>query len=117
MTAHLAWSNLMRLLDEVEQRHGYTQLDNTCKRLLEWISLRETNQPLYVRETISKSVDASPATIHKALTTLQSRGLLSANADPLDSRRRLLRLTPKAKTLLKAMAKDFGQGYKKIPQL
>lgn len=114
MSAHLAWSNLMRLLDEVEERHGYSRLDNTSKRLLEWVSLRETSQPLYVHETISKSVDASPATIHKALTTLQTHGLLYAKADPLDSRKRLVTLTPKAKTLFKGMAKEFALKYKKL---
>ena len=112
MSAHLAWSNLIRLLDEVEERHGYSQLDNTSKRLLEWVSLREANQPLYVHETISMSIDASPATIHKALTTLQTHGLLHAKADPLDSRKRLVTLTPKAKTLLKRMSQDFVKRFR-----
>lgn len=111
-----AWVNLMRLVDEVEERHGYSSLDRVSKRVLEWISTEsKPDAPLYVWVIISKSEIASPATIHKSLMILRRRELISVTKDETDSRKRLVCMTRKGRVLLERLFQDVVQGLKESP--
>lgn len=116
MNPHLLWPNLMQMLREVENRNGYAKLDQTSKRVLEWITCHPPGRPIYVQAIIEKCGAASPATTHKSLYILKTEGLLSVEVDPADSRRRLVTLTSKAKELLKRMSREYSKGFKQLTQ-
>lgn len=113
MSAQLAWANLMQLVRDVENRNGYSKLDTISKRVLEWVSQWSPDTPLYVQTVITKSEVASPASLHKSLSVLQNQGLLSFQIDPEDSRRRIVTITSKARSLLNRMSRDLALELKK----
>ena len=94
------WIELQKSLSDMEARTGYSELDRISQRTLEWVAtLKPSALPLYVQAVILRCGVASPASLHKALTTLERRGLLSIEVDKEDARRRIVTMTPKANEL------------------
>lgn len=99
------WIALQKSLADIEDRTGYSELDRISQRLLEWIATAQpTSSPIYIQTIVQKSGVASPATIFKALTNLESRGLLLIEVDKTDLRRRIVTTTSKANKLLARLA-------------
>lgn len=109
------WVSLIRLLNEIEQRWGYTALDQNSKRVLEWVHfVTQSHGPVYVLTVILESGIASPATLHKSMANLRREGLLVFSVDPSDSRRKIVSLSQKADSLLKHMSKDLPKGLQDL---
>jgi len=100
------WIALRALLDSLESESEYSKLDIISQRLLEWISVRNRkDSPLHVQEIVMKSQIASPATVHKTLSLLEQRGLITVTIDAHDSRRRIVAVTPHAERILSKLSK------------
>lgn len=100
------WIALRALLDSLESESEYSKLDIISQRLLEWISVRNRkDSPLHVQEIVMKSQIASPATVHKTLSLLEQRGLITVTIDAHDSRRRIVAVTAYAERILSKLSK------------
>ena len=101
------WPNFRRNLTVIENSCGYSELDRISQRTLEWVAtLKPSALPLYVQAVILRCGVASPASLHKALTTLERRGLLSIEVDKEDARRRIVTMTPKANKLFARLSAE-----------
>ncbi len=100
------WIALRALLDSLESESEYSKLDIISQRILEWISVRNRkDSPLHVQEMVMKSQIASPATVHKTLSLLEQRGLITVTIDAHDSRRRIVAVTAHAERILSKLSK------------
>ena len=100
------WLCLRNLVDRLESKTAYGEVDSISQRLLEWVYVRvKRPEPLFVQEIILKSEVASPATLHKCIATLSQYGLLQVNADPIDNRRRQVDVTPLCLKLMRELSK------------
>jgi len=100
------WIALRALLDSLESESEYSKLDIISQRILEWISVRNRkDSPLHVQEIVMKSQIASPATVHKTLSLLEQRGLITVTIDAHDSRRRIVEVTAHAERILSKLSK------------
>ena len=100
------WISLRALLDSLESDTGFDRLNPISQRMLEWIAVRLQNSaPLHIQEIVMKSGVASPATVHKAIAILERQGLISVSRDEIDSRRRIVHITPRAERLLAGLSK------------
>lgn len=78
------------------------------QRTLEWVAREEKVRPMiYAQTVIMVSGVASPATLHKALTSLQNEGFLSIETDKKDTRRRIIKTTPKARNMLDRLSSEL----------
>lgn len=78
------------------------------QRTLEWVAREERVRPvIHVQTVIMESGVASPATLHKALKTLQHDGFLSIETDKKDTRRRIIKTTPKARNMLDRLSSEL----------
>jgi DNA-binding MarR family transcriptional regulator len=102
------WLQFRYDLDEIEKRCGYSALGRMSQRTLEWVAREEKVRPMiYVQTVIMESGVASPATLHKALKTLQHDGFLSIETDKKDTRRRIIKTTPKARKILDRLSSEL----------
>lgn len=109
------WTSLRTFLDSLESESGYKQVDPISQRILEWISLRNrAGAPLHVQEIIMKSQVASPATVHKSLSTLEYRGLITITIDANDTRRRIVSVTSAAEKLLSKLSRGVESWAKSV---
>lgn len=109
------WTSLRTFLDSLESESGYKQVDPISQRILEWISLRNrAGAPLHVQEIIMKSQVASPATVHKSLSTLEYRGLITITIDANDTRRRIVTVTSAAEKLLTKLSRGVESWAKSV---
>lgn len=100
------WVSLRQFLDEIESETEYGNLDRTHQRLLEWIAIRgQRDAPLHIQEIVMKSRVASPATIHKVLSNLELLDFISLSVDAEDSRRRIVKITPRTDRLFSKLSK------------
>ena len=93
-------------LDETD----YGQLDSMSQRVLERVCTRYSpKSKLFVQSIVLDSKIASPATIHKCLTTLERTGFLNFKVDPEDARRRIVSPTSKATKTLDALSRRVAK--------
>lgn len=98
------WLNLRKLLDLVAQETDLGGLDDRSQRILEWVAVHyDPSDPMYVQTIVTESQVASPATVHKCLSLLERKGLLSFEVDPTDSRRRIVSPTEKTRRLFRQL--------------
>jgi MarR family transcriptional regulator, transcriptional regulator for hemolysin len=77
--------------------------------LPQWKVISELNhQGQLAQVALAAAVDSDPMTMSKILERLEKRGLISREADPADSRAKVVRLTDEGRTLF-ATAKTFGR--------
>jgi hypothetical protein len=101
-----AYLRFLQLAKAIQNLPDGQILDANENALLEAIALRWYEQkPMTVREAIGLSELGSPATLHKRITRLRSRGMVEAFNQPDDKRAKYL--IPTEKTL--AMFNDFGK--------
>ena len=102
------WPQFRCDLDEIEKSCGYSALDNMSQRTLEWVANEEKVRPVInVQTVIMESGVASPATLHKALRSLQYEGFLSIEMDKKDTRRRIIKTTSKARNMLDRLSSEL----------
>jgi DNA-binding MarR family transcriptional regulator len=100
-----AWLNLRQLVDAVSSETDYRSLDERTQRLLEWIVVNySTEHHVFVQTIVMKSNVASPATIHKGLSTLEREGLILVKVDPSDTRRRIVTPSDRARKLMSKLS-------------
>jgi DNA-binding MarR family transcriptional regulator len=91
-----AWYGIRSFAERAIAESPLGRLDALSVRLLDWIyAAQSLKEPLYVQTIITKSQVASPATLHKCLAALLREGLIQAEIDPVDSRRKMISVTPK----------------------
>ena len=99
-----AWLELRTFLKSATSITGFDELDYLTQRLLEWIVIYSAEcNVIYIQTVIMKSGVASPATLFKNLDLLEYTGFIDISVDKLDSRRRIISLTPKATKLFKKL--------------
>ncbi|MFZ9314194.1 MAG: hypothetical protein ACO24G_02980 [Burkholderiaceae bacterium] len=92
-----AWYGIRSFAERAIAESPLGRLDALSVRLLDWIyAAQSSKEPLYVQTIITKSQVASPATLHKCLAALMREGLIQAEIDPVDSRRKMISITPKS---------------------
>ena len=88
------YTKFLNLLQGITQLDKYPALTPLSKLILDQIALHEAlRKPLTVREMIGFKEIASPATLHKHLTSLRNSGYVSATFDGNDKRTKHLLLT------------------------
>lgn len=91
-----AWYGIRSFAERAIAESPLRSLDPLSIRLLDWIYTAQSSpEPLYVQTIITKSNVASPATLHKCLSALLREGLIQAEIDPVDTRRKVISVTPK----------------------
>jgi DNA-binding MarR family transcriptional regulator len=91
-----AWYGIRSFAERAISESPLRSLDPLSIRLVDWIySVRSLPEPLYVQTIITQSKVASPATLHKCLSALLREGLIQAEVDPIDTRRKVISVTPK----------------------
>lgn len=63
---------------------------------------------------VMRSEVASPATVYKSLAILEQTGLISVKVDPQDTRRRIVKASPKAEKLMDELARNVQTWLKEI---
>ncbi|MBU3725008.1 MAG: hypothetical protein FGM18_05785 [Burkholderiaceae bacterium] len=112
------WTSLRTTLDGLEIESGYKKIDPISQRILEWIAIRNKMEaPLHVQEIIMKSQVASPATVHKSLSALEYRGLITITIDANDTRRRIVTATAAAEKLLSKLSRGVEAWAKSVARL
>ena len=90
------WYGIRSFAERAISESPLHALDSLSIRLVDWIySVRSSPEPLYVQTIITKSKVASPATLHKCLSALLHEGLIQAEVDAIDTRRKVITITPK----------------------
>jgi len=93
-----AYLRFLRLAHAVQQLQGDLAMDANESALLEVIVLRwSAGQPMTVREAIGTGRLGSPATLHKRITRLRQKDMLTASSACGD--RRAKRLVPTARAV------------------
>jgi len=96
VAAFQAWYGIRSFAERAIAESPLGRLDALSVRLLDWIyAAQSPKEPLFVQTIISKSQVASPATLHKCLAALLREGLIQAEIDPVDSRRKMISVTPR----------------------
>lgn len=104
-----AWLNLRELLDSIARESELKHLDDRSQRLLEWVVAHHNpKQHTFVQTIINDSRVASPATLHKCLSLLEREGFLRFEVDSVDSRRRIVTPTDKAKRLFDRLGRQVN---------
>ncbi len=92
-----AYLRFLQLARAVEALPDGQSMDANESALLEAVVLRwHAGQPMTVREAISLSDLGSPATLHKRITRLRQKGMLSAHSEQGDRRAKYLVPTQQA---------------------
>lgn len=93
-SAYLRFLQLSRAVDALPTGQS---MDANESALLEAVVLRwHAGEPMTVREAINLSELGSPATLHKRITRLRNKELLSAHSEPGDRRAKYLVPTEQA---------------------
>jgi DNA-binding MarR family transcriptional regulator len=91
-----SWYGIRSFAESAIAQSPLARLDPLSVRLLDWIyAAQSSDEPLFVQTIITKSQVASPATLHKCLSALLREGLIHAEVDSVDSRRKIITVTPK----------------------
>ncbi len=106
-----AWLALQIFLGSLQRETGLSEISPKSQRLLEWIYAREKmgdsrGLPLPLQFIAEASTIGSMATMYHLLFELASTGFIDICEDPLDTRRKLIRTTPKTQSLLTTLAKS-----------
>jgi DNA-binding MarR family transcriptional regulator len=100
MFSTLLWADFRAAVANLQSQIGYAALTLTEQRVLEQVLKREELlKPTFVGDLAHDRDIASPAVVHSAITRLIREGFLASKSDPEDTRRRLLRTTPKARKM------------------
>lgn len=97
----VTWIELQKFIDDSKSNTELAPLSEIDERVFLWVvSQQNDKKSLYVQDVIMQSNLASPATLHKSLSSLVQAGLAKSEVDPSDQRRRILTITPRAEKLL-----------------
>jgi len=89
-----AYTKFLNLLQGISQLDKFPTMTPLSKLILDQIALHQAQEkPLTVRQMIGFKEIASPATLHKHLTSLRNSGYVSATSDNKDKRTKHLLLT------------------------
>ena len=104
-----AYFRFLQLAKNIHQLPETPQIDANEKALLEEIALRWfENRTMTVREAISLEVLGSPATLHKRITRLRQKDLLTAFNQTEDKRAKYLIPTEKTIALFGIFGKKMN---------
>jgi hypothetical protein len=104
-----AYFRFLQLAKSIHQLPETPQIDANEKALLEEIALRWfENRTMTVREAISLEVLGSPATLHKRITRLRQKDLLTAFNQTEDKRAKYLIPTEKTIALFGIFGKKMN---------
>ncbi len=96
-SAASTYLKFLNLVQAVRAEPNFPALDPVEERLLNHFAAAwHTGRPLTVVEAMSKLSDLSPATVHRRLTALREKGLVTFDADPTDKRVKYVVGTDKA---------------------
>ncbi len=105
-----AYFRFLQLAKAVESLPDGAQLDANESALLEAVVLRwHEEQPMTVREAISLADLGSPATLHKRVTRLRNKDMLTTFSEPGDRRAKFLVPTPKALAYFDHLGRSMQQ--------
>lgn len=86
------------------------EIDLTCQKLLEVVSLRHSEQkPLCVTEAMQLNGIASPATLHRKLSTLLEYGYVTFDFEGKNRRTKFIHPTAKADQYFSALGEIMTQ--------
>ena len=89
------YTKFLNLMQGISQCDKYPKMTHLSKLILDQIALHEAlGKLLTVREMIGFDQIASPATLHKHLTSLRSSGYVIAKTEDDDKRTKHLVLSP-----------------------
>lgn len=98
------------LLDEISQLEKYPKMTPISKLILDQIALFEhAEKSLTVRELIGCEQIASPATLHKHLSSLRKLGYVSAASKNTDKRTKHLTLSTLGNNYINNLSKAIVQ--------
>lgn len=107
-----AYLRFLQLARAVEALPGTTTLDANESALLEAVVLRwHEEQPMTVREAINIAALGSPATLHKRITRLREKNLLTTYSQPGDRRAKFLIPTQEALDYFHHLGQSMQQAH------
>jgi len=104
----------LNLVQAVRSEPSFPAIDPVEERLLNHFAAAwHTGSPLTVVEAMSKLSDLSPATVHRRLTALREKGLVTFEADPTDKRVKYVVGTDTAAAYFAQLSKclDLARGH------
>lgn len=105
-----AYFRFLQLAKAIEALPDAALMDANESALLEAVVLRwHEGQPMTVREAIALAHLGSPATLHKRVTRLRQKEMLTTHSEPGDRRAKFLIPTPKALTYFDHLGRSMQQ--------
>ena len=96
----------LNLVQAVRSEPSFPAIDPVEERLLNHFAAAwHTGSPLTVVEAMNKLSDLSPATVHRRLTALRNKGLVTLETDPTDKRIKYVVSTDVATTYFAQLSK------------
>ena len=100
----------LQLKEVLTGQHVDAEIDLTCQKLLEVASLRHAQQkPLCVTDAMQLQHIASPATLHRKLSTLLEHGYVTLDFEGKNRRTKFIHPTPKADRYFAALGEVMTQ--------
>lgn len=100
----------LKFLDKAQTAPGAVAMDSTEQKLLNIVAQAHTKSTvLNVTDLLARNDIASPATLHKRLTSLNENGLVSIDLIPNEYPRKAVVLTNKAIGYFNALSKSMRQ--------
>ena len=85
--ASLAYMKFLHLSQAVNELPQFPSLDPTEERLLNYFaSAWFSGKKLTVLETMNRTPEISPSTVHRRLKTLRKKGFINLDVDQIDNR-------------------------------
>jgi hypothetical protein len=111
-----AYFRFLQLAKAVESLPDGAVMDANESALLEAVVLRwHEGSPMTVREAIGIAALGSPATLHKRITRLRQKDMLSAYSEPGDRRAKFLVPTEKALAYFAQLGRSMQQVHVVLP--
>ena len=105
-----AYLRFLQLAKALENPHDGQTMDANESALLEAVVLRwHEGQPMTVREAINLADLGSPATLHKRVTRLREKDMLTAYSEPNDRRAKYLVPTSRALAHFEQLGRSMQQ--------
>jgi DNA-binding MarR family transcriptional regulator len=102
-----------QLAEGISQLEKFPSMTHLSKIILDHVALNELqSHPLSVRQLIAIETIASPATIHKHLSSLRKSGYVGVVINKIDKRTKPLVLTPLGHQYIDALSKALQKSLK-----
>jgi hypothetical protein len=106
--------NFLNLLKAIDQTAESTQLDSTCKLILEEIAVNQAaDKLLTVSDVMGLKSLGSPATLHRKLDVLLNTGFIKSIFQGTNRRTKFMVLTPMGEAYFERLSTAITQA---IPQ-